>query len=127
MLVLTRHSEETVVINDNIEITVVEIRGDKVRLGFTAPLDIQIHRKEVYNAIKRDGAIEKLSPEEPQTMHLGRPIRLVDSGKVVYQGFLSGCSVVPDVVVFRGDAFHFPQIVGTDIEYKLAVATMLEG
>ena len=53
MLVLSRKKNESIVINDNIVITVVEIRGDKVRLGFDAPKDIPIHRQEVYDAIKR--------------------------------------------------------------------------
>lgn len=53
MLVLTRNVGENIVINDNIIVTVVDIRGDKVRLGFTAPPEIPIHRQEVYNAIKQ--------------------------------------------------------------------------
>ena len=54
MLVLSRQRDETIVIGDNIEITVVDIRGDKVRLGITAPREIQVHRKEIYEAIKRE-------------------------------------------------------------------------
>lgn len=53
MLVLSRNKNERIVINDNIVITVVDIRGDKVRLGFEAPRDIPIHRMEVYNTIKK--------------------------------------------------------------------------
>ncbi|MDR2757254.1 MAG: carbon storage regulator CsrA [Planctomycetaceae bacterium] len=52
MLVLSRKINESVVINDNITIVVVEIHGDKVRLGIEAPKDIIIHRKEVYDAIQ---------------------------------------------------------------------------
>jgi carbon storage regulator len=51
MLVLSRKKGESVVINDNITITVVEIRGDKVRLGIVAPMDVPVHRQEVYDAI----------------------------------------------------------------------------
>ncbi len=51
MLVLSRKRNESIVINDNIKITVVDIRGDKVRLGITAPRDIPVHREEVYEAI----------------------------------------------------------------------------
>ncbi|MDR1269050.1 MAG: carbon storage regulator CsrA [Planctomycetaceae bacterium] len=51
MLVLSRKIDESIVINDNITIVVIEIRGDKVRLGIEAPKDIIIHRKEVYDAI----------------------------------------------------------------------------
>lgn len=51
MLVLSRKKNESVVINDNITIVVVEIRGDKVRLGIEAPKDVSVHRKEIYDAI----------------------------------------------------------------------------
>jgi carbon storage regulator len=51
MLVLSRKKNESIVINDNIVITVVEIRGDKVRLGIEAPKDVPVHRQEVYEAI----------------------------------------------------------------------------
>jgi carbon storage regulator len=53
MLVLSRKKDEKIVIGDNISIMVVEIRGDKVRLGIEAPRDISVHRREVYEAIKR--------------------------------------------------------------------------
>ena len=54
MLVLSRQRDETIMIGDDIEITVVDIRGDKVRLGINAPKSVQVHRKEVYLAIKRE-------------------------------------------------------------------------
>jgi len=56
MLVLTRKKNESIVINDVIKVTVVEIRGDKVRLGIEAPREIDVHRQEVYDQIhgKRD-------------------------------------------------------------------------
>ena len=53
MLVLSRKKDEKIVIGDNISIMVVEIRGDKVRLGIDAPRDVSVHRREVYEAIKR--------------------------------------------------------------------------
>lgn len=53
MLVLSRKKDEKIVIGDNISIMVVEIRGDKVRLGIEAPREISVHRREVYEAIKR--------------------------------------------------------------------------
>ncbi len=56
MLVLSRQRDETIMIGDEIEITVVDIRGDKVRLGINAPRSVQVHRKEVYEAIKRENA-----------------------------------------------------------------------
>jgi len=56
MLVLSRTRDETIMIGDDIEITIVDIRGDKVRLGINAPAEIPVHRKEVYDAIKRENA-----------------------------------------------------------------------
>jgi carbon storage regulator len=56
MLVLSRKKDESIIINDNIVVTVVDIRGDKVRLGFDAPKEVPIHRREVYEAIKRSEA-----------------------------------------------------------------------
>lgn len=54
MLVLSRQRDETIMIGDDVEITIVDIRGDKVRIGINAPRHIQVHRKEVYDAIKRE-------------------------------------------------------------------------
>ena len=54
MLVLSRQRDETIMIGDEVEITVVDIRGDKVRLGISAPRQVQVHRKEVYEAIQRE-------------------------------------------------------------------------
>lgn len=65
MLVLSRQRDETIMIGDDVEITVVDIRGDKVRLGITAPREIQVHRKEVYEAIKRENEeAAKLAPND---------------------------------------------------------------
>ena len=54
MLVLSRKKNESIIINDDITIVVVEIRGDKVRLGVEAPKEIPVHRNEVYEAIRRN-------------------------------------------------------------------------
>ena len=54
MLVLSRKKNESIVINNDITIVVVEIRGDKVRLGVDAPKEVPVHRREVYEAIKRN-------------------------------------------------------------------------
>jgi carbon storage regulator len=54
MLVLSRQRDETIMIGDDIEITIVDIRGDKVRLGICAPTRIAVHRKEVYDAIRQE-------------------------------------------------------------------------
>jgi carbon storage regulator len=51
MLVLSRKKNESIIINNDIVITIVEIRGDKVRLGIEAPKDVPVHRMEVYEAI----------------------------------------------------------------------------
>lgn len=54
MLVLSRKVNESIVIGDDVQITVVDIRGDKVRLGVIAPTDLPVHRQEVYEAIQRE-------------------------------------------------------------------------
>ena len=54
MLVLSRHRDESIIIGDDIVVTIVDIRGDKVRLGIDAPTDIPVHRQEVYDAIQRE-------------------------------------------------------------------------
>ena len=55
MLVLSRQRDESIMIGDKVVITIVDIRGDKVRLGIQAPEEIPVHRQEVYEAIKREG------------------------------------------------------------------------
>jgi cytosine/creatinine deaminase len=65
MLVLTRQRDETVVIGDNIEITIVDIRGEKVRLGISAPKNITVHRKEVWEQIRKENQeAAKLQPKD---------------------------------------------------------------
>lgn len=59
MLVLSRHRDESIIIGDDIVITIVDIRGDKVRLGIQAPTQIPVHRQEVYEAIQRERATEE--------------------------------------------------------------------
>ena len=54
MLVLSRHRDQSIIIGDNIVVTIVDIRGDKVRLGIDAPTEIPVHRREVYEAIQRE-------------------------------------------------------------------------
>ena len=54
MLVLSRQRDETIMIGDDIEITIVDVRGEKVRIGINAPPHVPVHRKEVYEAIKRE-------------------------------------------------------------------------
>jgi carbon storage regulator len=59
MLVLSRKKNESIVINNDITIVVVEIRGDKVRLGVEAPREYPVHRREVYDAITRQNAADE--------------------------------------------------------------------
>lgn len=54
MLVLSRQRDESIIIGDNIVVTVVDVRGDKVRLGIEAPREVSVHRREVYEAIQRE-------------------------------------------------------------------------
>jgi carbon storage regulator len=54
MLVLSRQRDESIIVGDNVQITIVDIRGDKVRLGIQAPPHIPVHRKEVFDAIQRE-------------------------------------------------------------------------
>ncbi len=54
MLVLSRHRDESIIIGDDIVVTVVDIRGDKVRLGIQAPTQVPVHRQEIYEAIQRE-------------------------------------------------------------------------
>ena len=54
MLVLSRHRDESIMIGDDVVVTIVDIRGDKVRLGIEAPQSVPVHRQEVYDAIQRE-------------------------------------------------------------------------
>jgi cytosine deaminase len=65
MLVLTRQRDDSIMIGDDIEVTVVDIRGDKVRLGIEAPRKIAVHRKEVWEDIKKQNqAAAQMQPED---------------------------------------------------------------
>jgi carbon storage regulator len=69
MLVLSRQRDESIMIGDDVEITIVDVRGDKVRLGITAPKKIPVHRREIYDAIQREKAEAQAAaqPSEPKT------------------------------------------------------------
>jgi len=73
MLVLSRHRDESIMIGDDVVVTIVDIRGDKVRLGINAPQDIPVHRREVYEAIQREN--QKATKLSPSDTH-----RLADGG-----------------------------------------------
>jgi len=67
MLVLSRKKNESIVIINDITVVVVEIRGDKVRLGVEAPREVPIHRREVYDAIERSRAATRKELDTPET------------------------------------------------------------
>ena len=76
MLVLSRQRDQSIIIGDNIVITVVDIRGDKVRLGIDAPTEIPVHRREVYEAIQRENLrASRLEPKEARELGEGRPTK----------------------------------------------------
>ncbi len=65
MLVLSRQRDQSVMIGDDIEVRIIDVRGEKVRLGFVAPRDVAVHRKEVYDAIRRENrAAAQVKPED---------------------------------------------------------------
>jgi carbon storage regulator len=73
MLVLSRVRDESIMIGDHIQITVVDVRGDKVRLGIDAPMTVPVHRKEVYDAIKAENhQAAQLRPEEIVAVSQGK-------------------------------------------------------
>ena len=75
MLVLSRKKNESIIINDHVIVTVVEIRGDKVRLGIEAPKDVTVHRREIYEAIQNQRLArpheEGSSPAEGRSAYPG--------------------------------------------------------
>ena len=79
MLVLSRHRDESIMIGDDVVVTIVDIRGDKVRLGIDAPQDIPVHRREVYEAIQRENQrAAQLKPADTRRLgsgnrEVGRP------------------------------------------------------
>ena len=69
MLVLSRQRDESIMIGDTIVVTIVDIRGDKVRLGINAPSEIPVHRQEVYEAIQRENLrASQLQPGDTQNI-----------------------------------------------------------
>ena len=75
MLVLSRQRDESIVIGENIIVTVVDIRGDKVRLGIEAPTEIPVHRREVYEAIQRENqGAAQLDPRDTRAVGGKRPL-----------------------------------------------------
>ena len=86
MLVLSRKRDESIIIGDDIIITVVDILGDKVRLGIDAPQNIPVSRKELYDAVQRENSakgLEKKTDEDPMNSGSGGsgnyPVKLIYS------------------------------------------------
>lgn len=79
MLVLSRKTNESIVINNNITVVVVEVRGDKVRLGIEAPKEVPVHRREVYDSIRREEEAKAPVPNGPE---YGRNMGLKPQGEL---------------------------------------------
>jgi len=74
MLVLSRQRDESIVIGDNVIITIVDVRGDRVRLGIEAPREVSVHRREVYDAIQRENLqAAQIQPEQARRISDGSP------------------------------------------------------
>ena len=76
MLVLSRQRDESIIIGDNIVVTIVDIRGDKVRLGINAPTEIPVHRQEIYEAIQRENMrASRVDPKDTRGLSPPTPKR----------------------------------------------------
>ena len=73
MLVLSRQRDESIVIGDKVVVTVVDVRGDKVRLGIQAPQEVPVHRREVYEAIQREN-IQATQLQRKDVLGLSSPV-----------------------------------------------------
>ena len=71
MLVLSRKRDETIMIGDNIEISIVDIKGDTVRVGINAPRSVSVHRKEIFEAIREENIAQTKSAEVPKMESIG--------------------------------------------------------
>jgi len=72
MLLLSRKKDESIVVGDDVEITIVDVRGDKVLLGINAPRNISVHRKEIYDEIQREKAQKALESKGSQNEERGK-------------------------------------------------------
>jgi carbon storage regulator len=76
MLVLSRQRDESIMIGDNIVVTIVDIRGDKVRVGINAPTEIPVHRQEIYEAIQRENLrASRVDPKDTRALRNPTPVR----------------------------------------------------
>jgi cytosine deaminase len=109
MLVLSRTRDQTVIIGDDVEVTVVDVRGEKVRLGITAPRSVPVHRKEIYDSIHKEtkaaaqitptdvGNLGNLKPAAPPDKFM---LAAIDEAKV---GLAEGGLPIGSVLVRGGD------------------------
>ncbi len=81
MLVLSRRKDETIMIGDDIEVTVVDVKGDTVRIGIAAPRSISVHRKEIYEAIQAENIAAAKQHAVPDPTALGNVASLLKKGK----------------------------------------------
>jgi carbon storage regulator len=79
LLVLTRHANQSIMIGQDIVLTVLEVRGDQVRIGINAPKDVQVHREEVFIALQQAN-LEAVSPSPSQLGALGELSRSATAG-----------------------------------------------
>ena len=116
MLVLSRHRDESIMIGDDVVVTIVDIRGDKVRLGIAAPQDIPVHRQEVYEAIKRENQrAGKLEPSDTkQSSPGGGPSANDDNDSGQYRSSVSPLTRSLDHYdPFSAEAVSVPRLART--------------
>lgn len=107
MLVLARLRDESVMIGDNVKVTIVDIRGDKVRIGFEAPKSMPIHRQEVYDADKREKARKAgLAPAPAAGAEPQAPVE----------------PVLSDLDWWEGEADNFPKVCFAAGVWQVSVA-----
>ena len=101
MLVLSRRKDETIMIGDEVEITIVDVRGDTVRLGIKAPRSVSVHRKEIYDAIQAENiaAAKESIPDESAVGGLGSLLKGAASLKPSALEKLSGGKGCPPPLV----------------------------
>ena len=81
MLVLTRRANQSIMIGDDVVVTVLDVRGDQVRIGIKAPRSVDVHREEVYLALQREAACEASEPSDEEQV-----IDLVDDHAIALPG-----------------------------------------
>jgi creatinine deaminase len=106
MLVLSRQKDQTIMIGDDIEVTIVDIRGDKVRIGINAPRNISVHRKEVYLLVKKESEAAKKGAPAPVPASAGADPLMNAAIEEAQHGLAEGGLPIGSVLVRGG------QIIG---------------